>query len=58
MTGTESFLIVINGGLVIGLFTGLFLRKKGYSFKRYFVTGFLAGAGILGIIIKILKDYL
>ena len=58
MTGTESFLVVIIGGLLIGLFAGLILRKEGYSFKRYFVTGFLAGAGILGIIIKILKDYL
>lgn len=58
MTGFESFLIIVTGGAVIGLMAGLILRKQGYSFVRYFVTGFLAGSGILGIIVKIVRDYL
>ncbi|MBD3638181.1 MAG: hypothetical protein HUJ25_12585 [Crocinitomicaceae bacterium] len=58
MNATDGILIVLSGGLAIGLFTGLIVRKSGYSFGRYFVTGFLMGAGILGIILKILMDYL
>jgi uncharacterized membrane protein (Fun14 family) len=58
MTTTTAMSIVIGGGLLIGLITGLAVRKGGYSFWRYFVTGTIAGCGILGIIIKILRDYL
>jgi predicted branched-subunit amino acid permease len=58
MTGLQSFFIIVCGGLLIGLVAGLILRKQGYSFVRYFVTGFLAGSGILGIIVKIVRDYL
>jgi len=58
MTGLQSFFIIVCGGLLIGLVAGLILRKQGYSFARYFVTGFLAGSGILGIIVKIVRDYL
>jgi len=55
---TTALLIVFFGGLLVGLITALLVRKGGYSFGRYFVTGFLMGAGILGIIMKILLDYI
>ncbi|MEX1002639.1 MAG: hypothetical protein WDZ35_11035 [Crocinitomicaceae bacterium] len=58
MSGSQAVLIVLFGGLFLGLITGLIVRQNGYSFKRYFITGFLAGAGILGIIVKIIRDYL
>lgn len=58
MSPSTAFIIDLVGALIIGLFAGLILRKQGYSFKRYFVTGFLAGAGILGIALKIIMDYL
>ena len=58
MSGTTSFLIVVLGGLLIGLITGLIVKRNGYSFIRYFVTGTIAGSGILAIIIKIVQDYL
>lgn len=58
MTATEAFIYVISLALVIGLLTGWLVQKKGYSFSRYFVTGFIAACGILGIIFKILMDYL
>ena len=58
MTAYQAFLIDISGALCIGLITGLILKKQGYSFSRYFVTGFMAGAGILGIILKIIMEYL
>ena len=58
MSNGLSILIVFGGGALIGLITALILKKQGYSFTRYFVTGTLAGTGILGIIVKILRDYL
>lgn len=58
MSPTTAFIIDISGALLIGLIAGLILQKQGYSFTRYFVTGFLAGAGILGIALKIIMDYL
>lgn len=58
MSPTTAFIIDISGALIIGLIAGLILQKQGYSFSRYFVTGFLAGAGILGIALKIIMDYL
>ncbi|MCH2235567.1 MAG: hypothetical protein MK078_15050 [Crocinitomicaceae bacterium] len=33
------------------------LQKKGYGFWRYFVTIFIATAGIAGILFKLLKPY-
>ncbi len=58
MSPTTAFIIDISGALIIGLIAGLILQKQGYSFSRYFVTGFLDGAGILGIALKIIMDYL
>lgn len=58
MDRTVGFLIILIGGLLIGLITALIVRKDGYSFWRYFVTGFLMGAGLLGIILKIIGDYM
>lgn len=58
MSNTLSLIIIVGGGALIGLIAAFILRKQGYSFVRYFVTGFLAGSGILGIIVKILRDYL
>ncbi|MGB1104067.1 MAG: hypothetical protein ACPG21_10620 [Crocinitomicaceae bacterium] len=49
---------VLTVSLLIGLFTGYFLQRRGYSFWRYFVSGFIAACGILVIIFKILLDYL
>jgi uncharacterized membrane protein len=58
MSGLNAFLIVITLSLITGLISGLVVRKWGYSFGRYFVTGFIAASGVLGIIYKILIDYL
>lgn len=58
MSTAVGMLVIIGGGILIGLITGLSVRKNGYSFKGYFVGGFLMGAGILGIILKIISDYI
>ncbi|MFT4601534.1 MAG: hypothetical protein ACI857_001715 [Arenicella sp.] len=58
MSNGLSIVVIVGGGILIGIIAALILRKQGYSFVRYFVTGFLAGCGILGIIVKILRDYL
>ncbi|UKN01668.1 hypothetical protein K6119_18250 [Paracrocinitomix mangrovi] len=58
MSNLTAALIISLGGLFIGLITGLVVKKNGYSFWRYFFTGTIMGCGILGILIKILKDYL
>jgi len=58
MTATAAFIYVISLSLVVGLVSGLLVRKWGYSFGQYFVTGFFASCGILGIIFKIIMDYL
>ncbi len=58
MSGMEAFVYVISISLAVGLLTGLIVRKWGYSFNRYFVTGFIASCGVLGIVFKIIRDYL
>ena len=58
MTNFQAIAIVISLALLIGLVSGKMVQKKGYSFGYYFVTGFIASCGILGIIVKIIKDYL
>jgi hypothetical protein len=58
MSFALSFSIVLIGGFLIGAFASLVLKKQGYSPVRSFVTGFLAGTGILGVIVKIVSDYI
>ena len=58
MTGVEAIIYVLIMALVISLIAGFRVRKKGYSFNYYFVSTFIAACGILGIIFKILMDYL
>jgi hypothetical protein len=58
MSTAIALTIVLGGGILSGFITALVVRKSGYSFWRYFVTGSIAGCGILGIIVKIIRDYL
>ena len=58
MTAITAFIYVVCLSLLVGLATGFIVRKWGYSFKQYFVAGFFASCGILGIIFKIIMDYL
>jgi len=58
MTGQTALIYVVSISLVIGLISGWMVKKNGYSFKQYFVTGFIASCGILGIVFKIIMDYL
>ncbi len=58
MSGVEAAIYVVTLSLGIGLLSGWLVQKKGYSFKQYFVSGFIASCGILGIIFKIIMDYL
>lgn len=58
MTGLNGFILVVFLSLLIGLISGLIVRRWGYSFGQYFVTGFIAASGVLGIIYKIIIDYL
>jgi hypothetical protein len=58
MNPNTATIITLSGGLFIGIVTGLILKRQGYSFLKYSITGFLAGAGILGVILKIINDYL
>ena len=58
MSGLTAITYVVSISLVIGLISGWMVQKKGYSFKQYFVSGFIASCGILGIIFKIIMDYI
>ncbi len=58
MSGLTAIIYVVSISLVIGLISGWMVQKKGYSFKQYFVSGFIASCGILGIIFKIIMDYI
>lgn len=58
MSATTAIILVTALSLIIGLFSGWIVQRNGYSFGQYFVTGFIASAGILGIVFKILMDYL
>ncbi|NOQ74976.1 MAG: hypothetical protein GQ574_23385 [Crocinitomix sp.] len=58
MSGLEAIIYVVSISLVVGLLSGWMVQKKGYSFKQYFVSGFIASCGILGIVFKIIMDYL
>ncbi|MEO9532126.1 MAG: hypothetical protein ABJG68_06630 [Crocinitomicaceae bacterium] len=58
MSFTLKISIVLIGGLIIGLIAVFSLKPQGYSPLRSFVTGFLAGTGILGVIVKIVSDYI
>lgn len=58
MTGNEAILYVLVLSLGIGLFSGWIVQKNGYSFKTYFVSGFIAACGVLGIVFKLIMDYL
>ncbi len=58
MSGLTAIVYVVSISLVIGLISGWMVQKKGYSFKQYFVSGFIASCGILGIIFKIIMDYI
>lgn len=58
MTGSDALFYVIVLSLIIGLLSGWIVQRKGYSFKTYFVSGFIASCGILGIVFKIIMEYL
>jgi len=49
---------IVISSFLIALFSGFYGKKQGYSFSRQFVTGFIASAGIITIIYKLIKDYL
>lgn len=57
MTGMTALIYVISISLIAGTISGLIVRRWGYSFSRYFITGFLASCGILGVVFKIIRDY-
>jgi hypothetical protein len=48
---------VLSGSFCIALFSGFYGQKLGYSFWRQFITGFIASAGIISLIYKLVKDY-
>ena len=58
MQTINSFWFIFIGGLMVGFITALVVRKNGYSFWRYFATGTIMGAGIIGLVMKIVRDYL
>ncbi len=49
---------IIGLSLIVAVINGFYWRKQGYSFSRQFVTGFIAAAGIISLIYKLIKDYL
>ncbi len=49
---------IIGLSFVIALFNGFYGQKQGYSFWRQFITGFIAAAGIITLVYKLIKDYL
>ena len=57
MTAGEAVFYVIVISFLVGLVTGWIVRKNGYSFWYYAVSSFIASCGILGIIFKIIMDY-
>ena len=56
MSFTLKISIVLIGGILIGLIAAIILKPQGYAPLRSVVTGFLAGTGILGVIVKIVSD--
>jgi len=58
MSVATAIISVVSISLLVGLISGYMVQRKGYSFKQYFVTGFIASCGISGIIVKIIMDYL
>ncbi len=58
MSSNEALIYVLILSLIVGLFSGWIVQKNGYSFKTYFVTGFIASCGVLGIVFKLIMDYL
>gem|GEM_PF-2966086 len=58
MTGNEALVYVLVLSLGVGLFSGWIVQRNGYSFKTYFVSGFIASCGVLGIVFKLIMDYL
>ncbi|WP_066755799.1 hypothetical protein [Crocinitomix algicola] len=58
MSGTEAIIYTLLIASVISTIAGLVLRKRGYTFGYYFISTFIAACGILGIIFKIIMDYI
>lgn len=58
MTIGEAATYIIVLSLITGLVAGMIVKKRGYSFWYYAISGFMASCGILVIIFKILMDYL
>jgi hypothetical protein len=48
---------IIGLSILVALINGFYGKKEGYSFSRQFITGFIAAAGIITIIYKLIKDY-
>jgi hypothetical protein len=49
---------IIGGSFLVALFSGFYGQKLGYSFWRQFITGFIAAAGIISLVYKLIKEYL
>ena len=58
MSTSSTVYLILGLSLVISIVAAKRLTSKGYSFWHYFIAGFIASCGILGIIFKIINDYL
>ena len=48
---------VILMSLLVAMVSGFYGQKRGYSFWRQFITGFLASMGIMSLMVKLVQDY-
>jgi hypothetical protein len=53
----NDFLIIILIALAVATLAALFLKSRGYTFARSLITWFLAAAGILALVFKVIRDY-
>jgi hypothetical protein len=58
MSTSETVYLVLGLSLIISVVAAKKLTSNGYSFGYYFIASFIASCGILGIIFKIVNDYL
>jgi hypothetical protein len=58
MSTSETVYLILGLSFVISIVAAKKLTSKGYSFGHYFIASFIAACGVLGIIFKIVNDYL